>query len=50
VSTGARWNGPASRSSAQPKIDGPSKRGSDIHSMLPLGATSAHTSQSERNA
>jgi hypothetical protein len=33
-----------------PKIDGPSKRGRHIHSTLPLGATSAHTSQSERNA
>ena len=41
---------PASRSSIAPKIDGPSKRGRHIHSTLPLGATSAQTSQSERNA
>src|SRR5919197_670930 len=33
-----------------PKIDGPSKRGRHIHSTLPLGATRAHTSQSERKA
>jgi hypothetical protein len=50
VSTGASRKDPASRSSIAPKIDGPSKRGRHIHSTLPLGATSAQTSQSERNA
>src|SRR3712207_1367944 len=41
---------PASRSSIAPKTLGPSKRGRHIHSTAPLGATSAHVSQSERNA
>src|SRR3954467_6340136 len=41
---------PASRSSMAPKTLGPSKRGRHIHSTAPLGATSAHVSQSERNA
>src|SRR3954454_19068767 len=43
-------NVPASRSSIAPKTDGPSKRGRHIHSTAPLGATSAHVSQSDRNA
>src|SRR3954452_2248959 len=43
-------NVPASRSSIAPKTLGPSKRGRHIHSTAPLGATSAHVSQSERNA
>src|SRR2546421_11856954 len=43
-------NVPASRSSMAPKTLGPSKRGRHIHSTAPLGATSAHVSQSERNA
>src|SRR4051794_22205559 len=43
-------NVPASRSSIAPNTDGPSKRGRHIHSTAPLGATSAHVSQSERNA
>jgi hypothetical protein len=50
VSTGASRKPPASRSRMEPKIDGPSKRGRHSHSTLPLGATSAQTSQSERNA
>src|SRR3954453_20757387 len=41
---------PASRSSMAPKTLGPSKRGRHSHSTAPLGATSAHVSQSERNA
>src|SRR4051794_20260208 len=41
---------PASRSSIAPKTLGPSKRGRHIHSTAPDGATSAHVSQSERNA
>ncbi len=41
---------PASRSRIAPKTDGPSMRGRHIHSTLPLGATSAITSQSDRNA
>src|SRR5881398_970451 len=43
-------NVPASRSSIAPNTLGPSKRGRHIHSTAPLGATSAHVSQSERNA
>src|SRR3954467_6287602 len=43
-------NVPASRSSMAPKTLGPSKRGRHIHSTAPLGATSAHVSQSLRNA
>src|SRR2546423_15712481 len=43
-------NVPASRSSMAPKTDGPSKRGRHIHSTAPDGATSAHVSQSLRNA
>src|SRR3954469_2884651 len=43
-------NVPASRSSIAPKTLGPSKRGRHIHSTAPLGATSAHVSQSDRNA
>src|SRR3954453_2238132 len=43
-------NVPASRSSIAPKTLGPSKRGRHIHSTAPLGATSAHVSQSLRNA
>src|SRR4051812_29852796 len=43
-------NVPASRSSIAPKTLGPSKRGRHIHSTAPLGAISAHVSQSERNA
>ena len=39
---GARRKPPASRSSIAPKTRGPSMRGRHIHSMLPLGATSAH--------
>src|SRR4051812_43451866 len=31
-----------------PKIEGPSNRGRQSHSTLPLGATSAHVSQSDR--
>src|SRR3954467_8017656 len=41
---------PASRSSIAPKTLGPSKRGRHIHSTAPDGATSAHVSQSLRNA
>src|SRR5689334_23132869 len=43
-------NVPASRSSMAPNTLGPSKRGRHIHSTAPLGATSAHVSQSDRNA
>src|SRR5436190_20554142 len=43
-------NVPASRSSIAPNTLGPSKRGRHIHSTAPLGATSAHVSQCERNA
>src|SRR5437764_14536548 len=43
-------NVPASRSSIAPNTLGPSKRGRHIHSTAPLGATSAHVSQSLRNA
>src|SRR5215210_4545257 len=43
-------NVPASRSSIAPKTLGPSKRGRHIHSTAPEGATSAHVSQSDRNA
>src|SRR5947199_10016665 len=43
-------NVPASRSSIAPKTLGPSKRGRHIHSTAPDGATSAHVSQSLRNA
>src|SRR3954454_24541587 len=43
-------NVPASRSSIAPKTLGPSKRGRHIHSTAPLGATSAHVSQSLRKA
>src|SRR3954452_6100042 len=50
VSAGPMRNVPASRSSMAPKTLGPSKRGRHIHSTAPLGATSAHVSQSERNA
>ena len=41
VSAGPSRKPPASRSSIAPKTDGPSIRGRHIHSMLPLGATSA---------
>src|SRR3954453_13614605 len=50
VSAGPMRNVPASRSSIAPNTEGPSKRGRHIHSTAPLGATSAHVSQSERNA
>src|SRR5436190_21562834 len=43
-------NVPASRSSIAPNTLGPSKRGRHIHSTAPDGATSAHVSQSLRNA
>jgi hypothetical protein len=42
-------NHPACRSSIAAKLLGPSIRGRHIHSTLPLGATSAHTSRSEMN-
>jgi hypothetical protein len=41
---------PASRSRIEPNMLGESNRGRHIHSTLPLGATSAHVSQSERKA
>ena len=41
---------PASRSSIAPNRLGLSIRGTHIHSTLPLGATSADVSQSDRNA
>ena len=50
ASAGPNRKPPASRSRIAPKIDGPSIRGRHIHSTLPLGATSAVTSQSDRNA
>jgi hypothetical protein len=43
-------NPPASRSSIAPNTLGSSKRLMHIHSTLPLGATSADVSQSDRNA
>src|SRR5436853_6631522 len=50
VSAGPMRNVPASRSSIAPNRLGPSKRGRHIHSTAPDGATSAHVSQSDRNA
>src|SRR3954471_16364808 len=50
VSAGPMRHVPASRSSIAPKTDGPSKRGRHIHSTAPDGATSAHVSQSLKNA
>src|SRR6266851_5660422 len=47
TSSGPSRKLPASRSSIAPKTDGQSRRGRHIHSMPPLGATSAVTSQSE---
>ena len=47
---GPNLNQPASRSSIEPKTLGPSIFGRHIHSTEPLGATSAVTSQSDRNA
>ena len=41
---------PASRSSIAPNTLGESTRGRHIHSIAPLGATSATASQSDRNA
>ena len=50
MSSGPNRNQPASRSSSAPKMLGQSIRGRHIHSTAPLGATSAVTSQSDRNA
>src|SRR6059058_4281736 len=50
VSAGPMRNVPASRSSIAPNTLGPSRRGRHIHSTAPDGATSAHVSQSLRNA
>src|SRR5436190_18482953 len=50
TSSGPRRNEPASRSSIAPKMLAESSRGRHIHSMAPLGATSANDSQSERKA
>ena len=49
MSSGPNRNQPASRSSIDPKMLGLSIRGRHIHSTEPLGATSAVTSQSDRN-
>ena len=45
---GPSRNMPASRSSSAPNTLGESIRGRHIHSTLPLGATSAVVSQSDR--
>jgi len=50
TSSGPNLNHPASRSSIAPKTLGPSIVGRHIHSTAPLGATSAVTSQSDKNA
>src|SRR5690349_4508230 len=50
ASAGPNRKPPASRSRIAPNTLGPSILGRHIHSTLPLGATSAVTSQSERNA
>src|ERR671930_2292505 len=47
--SGPSRNMPASRSRIAPKTLGESKRGRQSHSTFPLGATSAHVVQSERN-
>ena len=49
TSAGPSRNRPAPRSSIAANTLGPSIRGKHIHSTLPLGATSADTSQSDRN-
>jgi hypothetical protein len=49
MSAGPSRNDPAPRSSKAAKMLGLSIRGRHIHSTLPLGATSAATSQSDRN-
>ena len=49
MSSGPNRNQPASRSSSAPKTLGLSNRGRHIHSTEPPGATSAVTSQSDRN-
>ncbi len=49
TSAGPTRNQPAPRSSIAAKMLGPSIRGRHIHSTLPFGATSADTSQSDRN-
>ena len=49
TSAGPSRKPPASRSRIAPKTLGESMRGTHIHSMLPLGATSAVVWQSERN-
>src|SRR5215470_1382204 len=48
TSGGPSRNEPASRSSIAANTLGPSILGRHIHSTLPLGATSAETSQSDR--
>ena len=48
TSAGPSRNEPASRSSTAPNTLAESIRGRHIHSMLPLGATSAVVSQSDR--
>jgi hypothetical protein len=48
MSAGPIRKPPASRSRIDPKMLGESIRGRHIHSTLPLGATSAVASQSDR--